>query len=286
VSNFRWGIVTAILAVFLSVSLGFVSGVNIFHVFVRAVIFGTVFFGLGFGLRFAINSFFPELLSGDNEYLSHETDQAGSRINITVDNVGEYAVPELYKSLDDSHELGNVEDLISGSFRPKADDEYRKSNENQSFAPILEATGIDRIREAGYNDLGGIQDDFQELAIFDKSSAEKPIAEKSAVYQPQFTPSFGDDSGLGGLPDLDMMARAFSSVSGSLPFVPTPAAPVSSAPPAVSSAPSMQSVSSMPLALEVEPDRTRYTGNKPQKMDGDFDAKSLAEGIRTVLSKE
>ncbi|MCL2765875.1 MAG: hypothetical protein FWD40_11460 [Treponema sp.] len=255
----KWGITAAIFALFFSVFMGFISDVNIFHIILRGFIFSAVFFGLGFGLRFMINNFFPEMLYKDDDQVSQEYDQAGSRIDIVVDSSGEYAVPELYKS--ESQELGNIEDLISGVFKTKSDDDGIKHPYG--------ASGIDALREAGYNNAGLAEDEFQDFSVF-----EKPIAEKPAAFKPQFTPSFGDDSGLGSLPDLDMMARAFSSVSESAP------APKSAAPAAV-----------LPMAPmfqpeEIEPIRSQYTGNKPKTLDGDFDPRSLAEGIRTVLSKD
>jgi hypothetical protein len=39
------------------------------------------------------------------------------------------------------------------------------------------------------------------------------------------------------------------------------------------------------LSIRTEPER-KPSGNKAQKMEGDFDAKSLAAGIRTILTKE
>jgi hypothetical protein len=37
---------------------------------------------------------------------------------------------------------------------------------------------------------------------------------------------------------------------------------------------------------EMEPEQSRFVGSKPQPMKGDFNPKELAEGIRTVLSKD
>ena len=277
-SSVRWGAITGITACFLSVFLGVLFDVRIFHIILRGFIFGTVFFGFGFGLRVVINSFFPELLYNDDESITQDQGQIGSQINITLDSAGEYAVPELFKNDGDQQEMGNIEELIAGIFRPGGASESRTSAPKPSFSPI------DAMREAGYNNVGGGQDDLQDLSVF-----QRPSAESQSAAQQQFTPAFGDgdDSGLGGLPDLDMMARAFSSASGgssaaeSMPspsFEPMP-------PP-----PSMSSMSSMPMMAEidsvVESARAPLSSNKPQALEGDFDPKSLAEGIRTVLSKD
>jgi len=74
------------------------------------------------------------------------------------------------------------------------------------------------------------------------------------------------------LPDLDMMAMAFTTN-----FSGTPSTAASSA----------SSAGPINFADETEaPDRSQYKGNKPQPLKGDFNPQSLAEGIRTVLSKD
>ena len=279
-SNFKWGIIAAAVALFFSVFLGIISGVAAIYIFLRALVFSAVFFGLGFGLRFVVNSFFPELLfSSDDEMMNETEEQAEEHAPVTMDSIGEYAVPELYNIPEGSQEIGNIEDLISGIFRPRSADDTQ-ADEHQSAmgfgVPIPVSAGnegIDRNNEAGYNGFGASTDPFQPtFTAPDTSVFEKP-REEPAAQQQEFTPSFGDDSdsGLGGLPDLDMMAMAFSSFTGGIPAgaAAAPAQPMAAE------------------AEEAEPDRRGFnTGNKPQTLQGDFDPKSLAEGIRTVLSKE
>ncbi|MCL2805867.1 MAG: hypothetical protein FWD26_08020 [Treponema sp.] len=251
-TNFKWGIIASIAAFVVSILLGIVSGVGVFHIIIRAFIFTAVFFGLGFGLRFVINSFFPELLFGGDSGNSEE--QPGLE-QPRVENTGEYAVPELYKTADNS-ELGNIEELISG-VSPRV----RSSSRSE---------GVDRNAETGYNNMVGIQDFPEALSFHEDSISE----EKSAADKPHFTPSFGDDSGLGGLPDLDMMARAFSSGFSPTGF-PVQSTPRFESTPFVAAAP----------IEDLEP-APRRGGNKPEPMKGDFKPKELAEGIRAVLSKE
>ncbi|WP_461245860.1 hypothetical protein [Treponema sp. R6D11] len=279
-NNFKWGFSAAIFALVVSVLLGLVSGVGAFHIFIRAIIFAVVFFGLGFGLNFVINSYFPELLYINEETSTPETDESEGHISIAMDSMGEYAVPELFNQ-GDPNELGNIEDLISGIFKPGGADTSVSEESSQPAYPNINFSmadeGIDQNRETGYNgteDFGDVSfgepaeakpGSFDEAAVFDRSEAEKP-----QVFQPQFTPSIGDDSGLGGLPDLDMMAMAFSNYSG------PPTAAASSVPSAGPTNP----------VEESEPDRSQYKGNKPQALKGDFNPQTLAEGIRTVLSKD
>jgi len=283
VSNIRWGIIAAVFALLISIALGMISSVRLVNIIVRAVIFAVVFFGLGFGLRFVLNNFFPELLYSDDSISQGDLDQTGSRINITVDSSGEYAVPELYKTSDDSEEMGNIEDLISGIFRPRGAGEIKETSGKRSFSPALSALGIDDSMEAGYNDIGALQD----VSFPEDDVEEVPGFNKQPVSQPVFSPSFGDDSGLGGLPDLDMMARAFSSAYSSSPTpVPSSPAPASSASSAPSS-PMAAAFTPMSPVESFESEKSRYKGgNIPQTLEGDFNPKSLAEGLRTVLSKD
>jgi hypothetical protein len=221
-------------------------------VFLRAVIFLAVFFSLGFVLRFILNTFFPELLyidddPGQQDDMSPQMqsssqmpfEQPGSRVNITLGKNGEYALPE-NRSSEDDQELGNIEDLGSGNIRPQSN-----------------SKGIDRNMEEDYNieSSGGSVEEDESINF------EEPVFnETSASPKPVFSPSFGDDStGLGGLPDLEAMATAFSTGFSDEP---------------------------VQTHEEAEPSKTPYKGNKPQALNGDFNAEELAKGLRTVLSKD
>jgi len=268
----KWGITAAIFALVMSIGLGLIAGVGALHIFLRALLFTVMFFAFGFVLRLIITYYFPELLYASEETESQETfesEKPGSRVNITVDASGEYAVPELYKTPGDSEELGNIDDLISGHFKPRQSDIAEPFPSSSS--PL--STGIDRYKEESYNIGGSFQsaqnfgfDDFQDPFQDDMPAIE----EKAPVEKPAFTPSFGDDSDdLGGLPDLDAMAMAFSSMGGE----------------SVSRGFGAGSASSDEEFEPAQPSPSRG-GNKPQPLKGDFDPKELAKGISTVLSKE
>ncbi|MDR0444455.1 MAG: YrzE family protein [Treponema sp.] len=236
--NLRWGLIAGVGAFVISILIGVISGVNFFTIILRAFVFLAVFFGMGAGMYILVNSFFPELLYSDGETSQNDSSESpGSRVNITLENTGDYAVPEFYRNSSSSTwEIGNIEDLVSGSY-----------NAGQ---------GIDRNRKDDYNDEGeGSQNQDQWRGGFPDAEAFETPAERSV-----FSPSFGDDSdGLGGLPDLDTMAMAFSTGSE--------------------------------MDLNPQPQETKEavrtpSGNKPQSLKGDFNPKELAEGIRTVLSKD
>jgi len=284
VSNFRWGLIAAIAAFFISTVLGIISGVNVSYIFIRAFLFAALFFAFGFGLRFMISSFFPELLySEDESYSQDGIDQAGSRVSITLDSTGEYAVPELFKTTGDAQEMGNIEDLISGYFKPRAESAEESRSE-----------GIDLKKEEGYNSAGskqGFLDDvigFDDggLGDLDTTAFEETAPEKPPAPKPAFTPSFGDDSGLNGLPDLDMMAMAFSGVESRVEPLPVSSAGFGDSSPGLSIDEDFESEIPAPAAAPVKAAQSGYVGNKPQPLKGDFDPKELAKGISTVLSKD
>jgi len=279
VGSFKWGFTAALFALLISTLLGLVSGVGAVYVFSRALVFAVVFFGIGFGMHFIINSYFPELLYINDEAApSAPADENTGHISIAMDSMGEYAVPELFDKKGETYELGNIEDLISGNFSSGRGEDRSSDESNQSAYPGVSFSmadeGIDQNKETGYNDSGDFGDvTFGEPASGkpDSFSETSPFeAEKPPAFQPQFASSIGDDDGLGGLPDLDMMAMAFSNFSDSPGDV-------------SSSTPSMGSTAPID---ESEPDRSQYKGNKPQALQGDFQPQVIAQGIRTVLSKE
>lgn len=270
--NFKWGFLAAVVSFIVSFGVGLVFGVNIFHVILRAFIFAAVFFGVGFGLCFVVNNFFPELLGGDTRYEGTETNEQlppGSRINITMDTAGEYAVPELFKTPGAPDELGNINDLVSGQVKPRSKD-------------------VDRMKEESYNQEMDFDDheDFPNTGNFSgiheaerSISPDMPDSDGHKVEKQAFNLSFGESDGLGGLPDLDAMAMAFSQVGGH--------STGSHSSEGFSSAGSHDDVLGFDSSdSDMDFEEPRSTGNKPKKMKGDFNPKELAEGIRTVLIKD
>jgi hypothetical protein len=237
--NLKWGLVSGLAAFIFSVVIGFISGVSASNVFLRAGIFSAVFFVIGLGFHVAINSFFPELLASDDEPVGRDkTEQPGSRVDITLDNSEEYALPETYNdSPESAHEVGNIEHLASG--------------------------GIDQSEKDGYNNREGgsiTSPDFTDIEFPDMPEPAAATVAKAAPVKPVFSPSFGDNSaGFGDLADLDSMALAFSGGSLADPD---------------------------PVQQQEAPARNSPMGNKVQPLQGDFNPKELAEGIRTVLSKD
>ena len=271
---FRWGMIAAVAAFIISIGLGIISGVSAFYIIIRAVIFAVLFFGIGFALKFLGGTFFPELtLEGDESGKQSSFEQGAVHESVMIDTIGEYAVPELYKSPGDPDELGNIDDLIAGIFTPhleavdgNGEGGYNRGNVQSKAGASLRSS---RTRE---QDNISFEDMFHDTEVPGETELESADEERPAAARPHFTPSFGDDSGdLGGLPDLDTMAMAFGA-----------AEPLSSA--------TGSSYSGIDDAVPAERRdiglQSSYMGNKPQPLKGDFNPKELAEGLRTVLNRE
>ena len=271
--NFKWGLIFAVFAFIFSVMLGLVNLVNPVHILRNAIIFSVVFFGLGLGLYFLIHSFFPELLYISEEPAkTEEPEQKSSLIDITLGTSGEYAVPELYRNTDDGPEMGNIEDLISGAFKP------RGTSDSFQSTPGAGSRGVDRKSEDIYNSTGKNQTaardsgsgGFMTSGIEEFQYQELPPTVAVRPEKVEFTPSLGDNTGdLGGLPDLDMLGMAFSpGSSGGEPvfaqFQPQP----------------------IEEFEQVQYNKSSKPETPPEQKYGDFNAKDLAEGIRTVLAKD
>ncbi|MDR2729968.1 MAG: hypothetical protein LBB81_03605 [Treponema sp.] len=241
--NIKWGFIAGIAAFIFSFATGLIAGVNILHVFLRALLFLAVFFCMGLVLRLVISIFLPELfIDSDESRPQSETEYPGRRINISVGSSGEYAVPNSANSSDE-YELGNVEDLVSGIFKPGNG-------------------AIDLDGEDEYNNQGGGVQSGSSADDLDFSDFNPYNGGSNNEEKPAFSPGFAE-SGLSGLPDLDAMAAVFS---GGSTFAPD-----------------------NEPAQEYSADTGRATlsgRNKPQPLKGDFDAKELAKGISTVLSKD
>jgi hypothetical protein len=251
--NIRWGVIAGGIAFVLSFLVGTLSGAHFFSVLLRAGIFTVLFFALGTGAYVMINSYLPELLvsgsMGEDEVMAPRPgEQPGSRINITLGGTG--ALPEMYQNSGGAEEVGNINDLMSGAFVPEA---ARNAAGGQ---------GMDQSPQDGYNNGGNTSSaDYEpENGDFGGASGGRTGFEPAPVFNgPVFTASVGEGDDLGGLPDLDAMAGAFLSGADEEP--------------------------AETLAESPAPARSRKSG-KTQSLDGDFNPKDLAAGIRTVLNKE
>jgi hypothetical protein len=248
--NIKWGIIAGGAALILSLLVGIFSGVAFLIALLRAGAFMAVFFALGLGCSFVIGNYLPELLQPES-FAEDEPDalkgaRPGSRVNITLsDGV---ALP------DNSDETGDISTLLDGGGNP--------AGEGASNA-VSHGQGIDQTAQEGYTGIGNAV--LEELEQDNRgSAADMSGAEVSGLSSvpPAFTVTVGEGDDLGALPDLDAMAGAFLTDAEEEGPAEQPAA-------------------------AFEPSRPVRSpgGAKTQQLDGDFDAKELAAGIRTVLEQ-
>jgi hypothetical protein len=238
----KWGVVSGAAAFALAFTNSLVLGHTSFAIaLLRGVIFAAVFFGLAIGIRALIANFIPDLLfsgkGGDDaagNVFSGGT--AGSRVNITVGDAPEAALPEHEDG--ETVNVGSFNDLLSGSIKAVA----RSHSQD-----------IDQISENGYT-----EDQAEESApVFGKVKFDD-IGDFSMDFGAFVSDGVGGDvtgDSVAGDSDMDSFSL-FPGVGDSGPSQDTP-----------------------------EPER-KVSGNKAMKLEGDFDPKEIAAGIRTVLKKE
>ena len=254
--SLRASSIAASAAFILSFIVGIASGSSMPMLILRPVIFAVLFFILSAAAHIIINRFLPELL--DDTSRDDADLLPGSRINImegdTTDTPQAYpaGVPEntfLGAQPDDTEgELGDVGDLLKKGGLSVLSDEGTHSGMDQN-----EEDGYTRIRE-----LGNSQRLEKTADLGNGASLEAPPRSPSAVdSRATEGPEVVDM-----LPDLDSMAGAFlpASMGGG-----TDTAEGSVSGPSLKKTP---------------------PGGKAAAWAGDFNAKDMAAGLRTILSKE
>jgi hypothetical protein len=135
--NFKLSAILGGAGLVLSLAVGLVSRAGFPQVFIRAGVFGLVFFAIGSGLWLLINNFIPELLSTEAPAADESSDFGESRVNITLEDSKN--LPEMYRHLDNDDDVGNIKDLVSGTFKPP------------ETAPAA-GGGMDQKPQAGYTE--------------------------------------------------------------------------------------------------------------------------------------
>ena len=253
--NLKISIMIGCTGIVLSLLIGLLAGAGFPLIFIRAGIFGVIFFGLGCGIWVLINNFIPELLHSQapaEEGMEISDNTPGSRINISVDD--SRILTEMYRNLNNDDEVGNIADLVSGAIKPDEGYQAQLSADNAS-------EGMDQISEAGYT--GNVNENAQVSSIIQGAAESDP---GGGFYPQGGHPQGGMDLPQGGMDlpggmDLDAVTGSFLG----------------------SAVDSGGSIASIEREEQV---RRNRTGNKAQKMDGDFNPKELAAGIRTVLNKD
>jgi hypothetical protein len=245
--NFKWGIYAAITAFVLAFTTSLFLGQASFHAAIlRAFLFAALFFVLGAGVWTLINTFIPELLFPESD-------------NATANIFGTES-PGLQGS--DSGSYGSRINITLGDGAADAalpENDGSDSEEVGNIAdlvsgavdPAAEAKkqrGIDETNENSYTSFGA------SVAPSSDGLAEPAYSEESSGFTMNF-----DGFTMGG------------SGGGADPFGDAFSVPVDSG--------------GTTQREEVLPER-KVTGNKPMALEGDFNPKDIALGIRTVLETD
>ena len=279
----RINLIVAMAAFILSLLLSVVSRASMPVLILRPLVFGIIFFALSVAVKFLINQFLPELMQGADPDVSNDIFTLGSRVNITEGEIPDSpqaytsgiegggapvdsTMPAFMKGEESADELGDISDLLKRRPAPRP--------QSEETSPEVK-TGMDQNAEAGYNGVVQLEE-FPETEALSFLGNDAPVpdafsAPSQAPAPSQEPASAGGDlpveeptgipDSVDFLPDLDSMAGAFMSASpgegsGTIEYSnSTPAAKPSS-------------------------------GNKSAAWSGDFNAKDIASGLRTVLNKD
>jgi len=267
VINVKWGVYAAAVAFVLAFTTSIVLGQASFGAAIlRGLAFAGLFFVLGTGAWTLINNYMPELLfpeaandaavnvfGSETTSLDNPDSQSyGSRVNITLGegaplrDAADAALPD--GNGPGSEEVGNIADLVSGAVDPAEEAKRQR--------------GLDGITGTGYNDEDGSV--TPSLPDFGESESMSGFTEPA--------PAASDGGG-----GFNMNFDSFALGGGGLePFGDS-----------FSLAPN--SGASAGAAVKEEdvfvPER-KVTGNKPMALEGDFNPKDIALGIRTVLETD
>ena len=280
--NPKAGGIIAIAAFFLSFLIGLVSRTAMPMLIVRAVLFAVFFFILSGVISLLVKRFLPELLAGDRP--AEEPDfLSGSRINIME---GDSAGPSENSPLpgepvfmgaqadDSEEEVGDISDLAA------------KNTGHQSSGGGIQGIGLagmDQNTQDGYNEEGKLEE-LTEPGMF--TPWEPPIF--SGASEPgSFAPERPPASGGGGQPSApaagsgQMHKADFAGDPDSGDFFPDLDSMAGAFMPASTNEGS--DAGEYPVTASSS---KRSRSNKSSGWSGDFNAKDMAAGLRTVLNKE
>jgi len=242
-------------AFLLSFLLGLISGTHLPMLLVRPVIFAVLFFIISGLVSFLVNRFLPELLEKTGVDEGKSSFFPGSRINITEgDNQGDALsfMQENSPASSGRVPLGAQPDNTDNGM---GDISSLLLKNAASQVPDEGAPqGLDQEAQDGYNKS-------EDVELF-PGAEPLPSEETVSRSQAPFASNGGGSDSADILPDLDSMAGAF-----------------------------------LPASSGEESDTTEYSVSAPSQKPlskaaktpawtGDFNAKDLAAGLRTILNKE
>jgi hypothetical protein len=265
VFDLKYSGIFAVVAFVFSFLIGLISRSTMPMLIIRPLIFAVVFFALSAFIKILISRFLPELL-GDGAQ-DDDGFKPGSRINILEEDT-----PSDSSALAE----GFISGALSQASGAKPDDsednlgDISELSKRIAFSTVAGETlsGVDQNEKEQYTDNGDLGDsigpDFSSM-FGTETSAGSQERTAGASAGSSSKASTGTKSGGGSnsdddLPDLDSMAEAYSSES------------------------SDQGSEASEYSGPVTPKKP--SSRKAPEWTGDFNAKEIAMGLRSVLKKD
>jgi hypothetical protein len=166
----KWGIFAGGAALVLAFTTSLLLGQTSLSIAVlRALCFAALFFGMGIGASALINAFIPELLSQDDknditrDVFSMES--PGSRVNITIGDSANPALPDDDSGISSVDSVGDFGDLTPGPSSPAEKSQtYNSKDIDQNLASSYTTMSAEEfppaLSDAGNDDSGGFSMDF------------------------------------------------------------------------------------------------------------------------------
>jgi hypothetical protein len=241
--------IAAGLAFIVSFLLGLLSGASFPALIIRPLVFAVLFFIIAAIVYFAVSHFLPELLDGDISASmdAGEVLSPGSRINITEEESAGMPAYAAAQPDDSEDDLGDIGDLLKQG-------RTARPAPRPTAEPVLMPAepgfpGLDQSGEDGYTRNEAVSAGVRNGGGFTGSGSARPKT---------YDPAESTDA----LPDLDAMARAFLPDSGE------------------------DEADTTEYSVSDDPLKRPAAGGRGRKLEGDFNPKELAAGIRTILKKE
>jgi hypothetical protein len=250
--NAKWGIICGGVAFVLAFISSLLFGhTNLPVALIRGGGFAALFFGLGAGIWVLVSVFIPELLNAADDDVGNVFSKkaTGARVNITLDDTPDAALPPALP--DAGMEAADTDDV--GDFNDLV---------SESLNPKPKRD-IDQSPATGYTQK---EEREEFIPAFDSSldtsigiSLDSVKVEGLGDFSMDFG-AFVSEGGKGD--DSDPFADPFAFMSGSGDLAGKEEASSSSAP------------------------QRKSSSNQTAQLQGDFDPKEIAAGIRTVLEKD
>jgi hypothetical protein len=269
VFNLRYGSIFAVAAFVLSLLIGLVSRSTMPMLIIRPLIFAALFFIFSVVGKILVTRFLPELLEETGQ--EEDAFRPGSRIDILEDD-GEIFSPDASDRF-----TATAPGQVSTGARPDDSEDglgdISELSRRSAFSPVAGGSiaGIDQNVKEGYTKESGLGDsagpDFSKMFDTDSSFGASTGGGRIDLTDQSVKSHESGQTGTAGilsseetLPDLDSMAGAFMAGSSD--------------------------EESEAAGYSASGPFRKPSSDKAPKWTEDFNAKEIAMGLRTVLSKD